>query len=158
MATLLTGTTTVPPELPRLERAPRRSEQLRRDERAAAAPGWLRRVLGVPLAWKLVGKNVLVGMLAALAVIALHDAGAGLSGLVAAVAGAIAVSLLLSFVAVHVALRPLEELEATATWRGWGTRSTCCSTASSATAPRCAGSPNRSSPLRTRSAPASRAS
>jgi signal transduction histidine kinase len=117
----LTGTVPrVPPELPRLERAPRRAEPARGGERASLAPAWLRRVLAAPLGWKLVGKEVLVGSLAALAVIALHDAGAGIPGMVAAVAGAIAVSLLLSFLVVRVALRPLDALEATAdhVWRG----------------------------------------
>ena len=107
--------------LPALERAPRRPDRggASRDA-TATAPAWLRRALGVPLAWKLVGKDVVVGVLTALAVISLHDAGAGTAGLLAAVAGAVAVSLLSSFFIVRLALRPLESLEATAdrVWRG----------------------------------------
>jgi signal transduction histidine kinase len=106
--------------LPGLERAPRREAAAGAAAPRPAAPAWLRTLLGVPLAWKLVGKNVVVGVVTALAVIALHDAGAGTVGLVAAVAAAIGISLVASFTIVRVALRPLESLEATAdrVWRG----------------------------------------
>ena len=111
--------TSVTQDLARLERAPRR-DGVAAASRLSAAPAWLRSLLGVSLAWKLVGKDVVVGVVTALAVIALHDAGAGTAGLVAAVAAAVGISLIASFTIVRVALRPLEALEATAdrVWRG----------------------------------------
>jgi signal transduction histidine kinase len=118
--------TTISHELTGLERASRRGDgsgpggPARHAPAAPAAPAWLRTLLGVPLAWKLVGKNVVVGVVTALAVIALHDAGAGALGLVAVVSAAVAISLGASFAIVRVALRPLDTLEATAdrVWRG----------------------------------------
>lgn len=106
-------------ELTRLERGRRNGREAAAEPRPAAAP-WLRRLLGVPLAWKLVGKNVLVGTLAAFAVMAFHDGGTDEGGLVAGVLAAVAVSLAMSFVIVRVALRPLAAIEATAArvWRG----------------------------------------
>jgi signal transduction histidine kinase len=85
---------------------------------------WLRRLLAVPLSWKLLGKDVLVGIITAVAVVAVYDAGlsAGrtVSALIAVVAAAVCVSLLLSAALSFVALRPVEEVEDTAerVWRG----------------------------------------
>ena len=78
----------------------------------------------MPLGWKLLGKDVLVGVLTVAAVVAVYEAGLSsgetISALVAVVAAAVAVSLLLSAGLSFVALRPLEELEDTAerVWRG----------------------------------------
>jgi signal transduction histidine kinase len=111
--------TSVPHGLPGLERAPHRARVPGAD-RLSAVPGWLRTFLGVPLAWKLVGKNVVVGVVTALTVIMLHDAAARTVGIVAAVSAAVGISLVTSFALVRVALRPLEALESTAdlVWRG----------------------------------------
>ncbi|HEY0971229.1 MAG TPA: sensor histidine kinase [Gemmatimonadales bacterium] len=110
------------PDLPRLERAPRRLQA--RGRAAPSLPGWMRRLLAVPLGWKLLGKDVLVGILTAAAVVAVYDAGLStgktISALVAVVAAAVCISLLLSAALSFVALRPVEEVENTAerVWRG----------------------------------------
>ena len=95
-----------------------------RGKPASSLPGWLRRLLAVPLGWKLLGKDVLVGIITAVAVVAVYDAGlsAGraVSALIAVVAAAVCVSLLLSAALSFVALKPVEEVEDTAerVWRG----------------------------------------
>jgi signal transduction histidine kinase len=106
------------PELLSLERATERAGGEVR--RARPLPAWVRLLLGVPLPWKLLGLNVLIGLLTAAAVVVVHDQGAGSVGLAMVLVAALAVSILLSFLLVRVALRPLATLEATAAhvWRG----------------------------------------
>lgn len=84
-------------------------------------PGWARRVLGVPVAWKLTGVNLLIGVAAAVAVFALHRAGEERwMQLLLILAAALGLSLLVSFALVRIALRPLLALELAAdrVWRG----------------------------------------
>jgi signal transduction histidine kinase len=85
---------------------------------ATSAPGVLARVLEVPLRWKLVGANavILVAAGAALWVGRERTVSASLPVIVGALVLSFAVNLLL----VHVALRPLGALEATARRVGTG--------------------------------------
>lgn len=109
-----------PRDLLPLERAAARTEGGDARRAARPLPTWVRRLLGVPLAWKLLGLNVLIGLLTAAAVVVIHDAGAGTRGMAAVLVAALCVSVLLSFLLASVALRPLATLEATAArvWRG----------------------------------------
>ena len=91
------------------------------DGARSAVPGWLRRVLGVPLAWKLTGVNLIIGVAAALAVVALHSAGEERwVQLLLVLAAALGLSLVVSFALVRIALHPLLALEEVAdrVWRG----------------------------------------
>lgn len=100
---------------------------LRRAQRPASngspadVPGWVRRILGVTLAWKLTGVNLIIGAAAALAVFALHSAGEERwVQLLLVLAAALGLSLIVSFALVRIALHPLVELEKAAdrVWRG----------------------------------------
>lgn len=106
------------PEPPHLVRAAAADAGSRRTKRV---PAWARRVLGVPLAWKLTGVNLIIGVGAAFAVFALHRAGEGRwMQLLLILAAALGLSLLVSFALVRIALRPLLALELAAdrVWRG----------------------------------------
>ncbi len=84
-------------------------------------PVWARRLLGVPVAWKLTGVNLIIGTAAAVAVFALHRAGEERwMQLLLILAAALGLSLLVSFALVRIALRPLLALEHAAdlVWRG----------------------------------------
>jgi signal transduction histidine kinase len=83
-------------------------------------PAWLRRILGVPLAWKLAGANVLIGLAAASVVAVMHEAGAGTSRLAEVLVVTLVLTLVVNVLVVRTALRPLLALEATAgrVWRG----------------------------------------
>ena len=81
----------------------------------------MRRVLGVPLAWKLTGVNLIIGGGAALAVVALHSAGEERwVQLLLVLAAALVLSVIVSFALVRIALHPLLALEEAAdrVWRG----------------------------------------
>ena len=82
-------------------------------------PHWLRALLGVPLTVKLVGANLLVGLVA-VAVVWTRHGPAGRAGDTVVVLAALAVALLLNCALVHLALRPVRLLEdaATRVWRG----------------------------------------
>lgn len=106
------------PEPPHLMRASAREHASSRHSRV---PGWVRRVLGVPVAWKLTGVNLIIGAAAAAAVFALHRAGEERwLQLLLILAAALSLSLLVSFALVRIALRPLLALEIAAdrVWRG----------------------------------------
>ena len=86
------------------------------------APGtrpWLG-VLGVPLAAKLAGASLLVAAAGTGAVLAAERAGLARPGALLAAAAACLVALLVSFALLHLALRPVAELQRTAerVWRG----------------------------------------
>lgn len=122
-ATLLSGAPDLPPrvEPPRLERALRRpTTPVAGGAGVSRVPAWLRRVLGVPLTWKLAGANLLIGLAAAAAVAILHEAGAGASHLLEVLGAALVATLVVNVLLVRTALRPLLALEETAgrVWRG----------------------------------------
>ena len=97
---------------PTLERAPVRPP--------AAPRGALHALLGVPLLAKLAGANVILALAGgALAVVAMRN-GAGTRQVIALFAAGSAIALLVNLALVHLALRPLVELERTAdrVWRG----------------------------------------
>ena len=83
-------------------------------------PRLFRRLLGAPLAWKLTGANLVIGGIAALLVTTLHRGGEPWAQLVGVFAMALALILLVGFVLVRVALRPLLAVETAAerVWRG----------------------------------------
>ncbi|MHB1223407.1 MAG: sensor histidine kinase, partial [Gemmatimonadaceae bacterium] len=106
------------PEPPHLVRAAAADTTTRASRRA---PAWARRILGVPLAWKLTGVNLIIGLGAAFGVFALHRAGEERwLQLLLILAAALILSLLVSFALVRIALRPLLALEQAAdkVWRG----------------------------------------
>lgn len=82
-------------------------------------PGWLRAVLGVPLLVKIAGANALIVIIAVGISLGLHDMNRPGMTLASVMIVALFVSLLVNLVLVHVALRPIRELEATAR-RVWG--------------------------------------
>ena len=87
--------------------------------RGSAGGGWVHRMLRVPLAYKLTGANLLIVLAAWAAYAAYHDAAADwrmLAVMTIALAAGLAVNLLL----VSIALRPIRDLEETATrvWAG----------------------------------------
>ena len=80
----------------------------------------LRRILGAPLEWKLTGANLVIGATAALLVTALHRGGESWGQLIGVFAMALLLILLVGFVLVRLALRPLLNVETAAerVWRG----------------------------------------
>ena len=93
--------------------------------RAAARPGgraprWVERVLRVPLVGKLVGANAIIVLAATVAAFAVHGGSAGDPRVLLILGLALGGSLLVNVTLVVIALRPLGDLEMTATrvWRG----------------------------------------
>jgi signal transduction histidine kinase len=100
---------------PRVERAHER-------ERVASRPlpGWVRALLSVPLLAKIAGANALIVVIAAISALSMHRIDHSDQVLVGMLVLSLVVSLAVSLVLVHVALRPIRELETTAerVWRG----------------------------------------
>lgn len=97
-----------------------RAESAARPQTARGAPGWLRRLLAVPLLTKIVGANAIIVALAALIALRMHDLvgpGRELAGVMIV---ALMVSLFVNLSLVAVALQPMRDLEETAgrVWRG----------------------------------------
>jgi signal transduction histidine kinase len=84
-----------------------------REEPRSGAHGLLRGILSVPLLWKLAGANLLIALAAVLGVAA--ERRFNLPGNAVSVLGfALAASLVVNFLLVYIALRPLSDLEAAA--------------------------------------------
>ena len=83
---------------------------------AGSAPRrrWLRALLGVPLIGKLAGANAVIVVSAVGVALATHTDDSASVRLVALLAGTLLAALLVNLVLVYLALRPLQELEATA--------------------------------------------
>ena len=96
---------------PTLERAPARPR---------AARGPLRKVLGIPLLAKLAGANVVLALAGGLVVVTAMRQGADTRDVLVLFAVGSGIALLVNLALVHLALRPLVELERTAdrVWRG----------------------------------------
>ena len=93
-------------------------QMVEREPRDAAAqrrhPLWMRRVLGIPLGWKLAGANALIVVVAMATAMAVHESSADERGMLTILAVALAVSFAANLALVAVALRPLRDLESTA--------------------------------------------
>lgn len=83
-------------------------------------PRWVRAVLGVPLLMKIIGANALIVVIAAAILLGIHDVHSPGRTMAGVTVAALVASLLINLVLVHVALRPLRDLEETAdrVWRG----------------------------------------
>ncbi len=82
-------------------------------------PGWLRSALGVRLLAKIAGANALIVIIAIAISLGLHDLSRPGLTLASVMMVALVLSLLVNLVMVHVALRPIRDLENTA-HRVWG--------------------------------------
>jgi signal transduction histidine kinase len=82
-------------------------------------PGWLRAALGVRLLAKIAGANTLIVIIAIAISLGLHDLKRPGLTLASVMMVALVLSLLVNLVLVHVALRPIRDLENTA-HRVWG--------------------------------------
>src|SRR5687768_18508809 len=85
------------------------------DAGARRLPQWLQRLLRVPLAWKLAGANALIVIAALTVTLAMHGSTAEDREMLLLLAAALAGSFVVNLWLVLVALRPLRELESTAT-------------------------------------------
>jgi signal transduction histidine kinase len=103
--------------LAKLESAPERHVV---EPLARPVPRWLKALLRIPLAAKLAGANVLIVLVAFAASFAALGTVTAAEDILLIVALALAGSFVVNVVLIFVALRPLEELEMTATrvWRG----------------------------------------
>ncbi len=97
-----------------IQRAP-----IRREERISDSPRWWRAILSIPLIGKLAGANMLIVAAAIVMGLALHVQESE-PGLLALLIGALILALVVNLALVHIALRPLQQLEATAerVWKG----------------------------------------
>jgi signal transduction histidine kinase len=80
----------------------------------------MRTLLGVPLLIKIAGANVLIVVIAAVLSVRMHRLDSADQALVGVLLMALVVSLVISLILVHVALRPIRDLEVMArrVWRG----------------------------------------
>lgn len=101
-----------------LDRAPSGTRALAGNR--TRVPRWLERILRVPLVGKLVGANAIIVLAATGAVLAVHGSGVGDPRLLLILGSALGGSLLVNVALVVIALRPLGDLESTATrvWKG----------------------------------------
>lgn len=84
------------------------------------APRWLERALRFPLAGKLVGATMIIVLAATAATFVVHGGGAADSQVLLIFAVALGGSLLVNLALISIALRPLNDLQTTATrvWKG----------------------------------------
>ena len=90
-----------------IERAP-----IRREESISDVPRWWRAILSIPLIGKLAGANTIIVAAAAIMGVILHSE-SGDGRLLLVLVGSLMLALLVNLALVYVALRPLQELEAT---------------------------------------------
>ncbi|HEX6535463.1 MAG TPA: sensor histidine kinase [Gemmatimonadaceae bacterium] len=85
----------------------------------ARVPRWLRSLLGVPLLVKIVGANALIVLIASAIALGMHDLRGPERAVATIMVGSLVATLVVNLGLVFVALRPIEELERTAS-RVWG--------------------------------------